>query len=567
MKIEIDIGTKDRYESLALLLWSLCEQSYKNWVVTVVDDSENRKDIRKLPYILPILTRLDNENHEWRVLFGSKKGPHHNHQLVKDKSRSDYIFRVDDDEILDKYALEKMVVAWRELESKGDKVGAIGPIVIDPKVPKDAATLPIGFEIFKKFQGKVDEYGEVDGYQQWCYHPTPVLQEVEHLYSSFLYSREAALGIGGYELGYNVTGHREETDFTYRLFQKGYKLFIQPEAVVWHFRNPSGGIRTFNNSELWRECDEFYKNKFGFRKGKNQDKVVKISGGLGDHLCATPLLRGLKKEGKKVVISAIYPYLFQGNPNVDELIFPPDEVKYEMVNYKDIYKLAYDTGFYGLLSEAYCKFYGVEYDDKLDYTVYPKERVWVKETLKTIKDYILIAPFAARSVIQYSNTTKVGSGGQRTVVKDWILSRWVSLVSEIQKKGIEVYQVGGQGDKGVPGCNRYFLGQDYRFSVALLEQSKGLISVDNFMQHAAFAIGKPAVILFGATDPSIFGHETNVNIYHKNVCRHNRECRRGSPWLMHGSVERGPMFDPCKSKECMKKISVKAVLDKIGKYF
>lgn len=180
MKIEIDIGTKDRYENLALLLWSLCEQSYDDWVVTIVDDSEDRKDIRELSYILPILRRLDKENHEWRVMFGDKKGPHHNHQLVKNNSRSNYIFRVDDDEILDKDCLQNLVNSWKELESKGEKVGAIGPIVLDPQIPKEVEYLPVGYRSFKKFQGKIDENGVNYGDQQWRRHPDNVIQNVEH---------------------------------------------------------------------------------------------------------------------------------------------------------------------------------------------------------------------------------------------------------------------------------------------------------------------------------------------------------------------------------------------------
>ena len=58
MRVEVGIPTKDRYVNLALLLWSLCEQSYKDWDVTIIDDSENRiVQIRRLDYDIDVTQR------------------------------------------------------------------------------------------------------------------------------------------------------------------------------------------------------------------------------------------------------------------------------------------------------------------------------------------------------------------------------------------------------------------------------------------------------------------------------------------------------------------------------
>jgi len=561
MKIEVGIPTKDRYPNLAMLLWSLTEQSFKNFTIKIVDDSENRQDIRELSYILPILKRMDSEGLAWSVIFGPKRGPHHCHQLVLDETKRSYVFRVDDDSCLDKYALEKLVNTWEELESKGVKVGAVGSVIVDPSMPIEYRFLPVGFRSFRKFQGKVENTGWNTGDQQWRMHPDTEIQAVEHLYSSFLYSVEAGRKIGGYELSYNVVGHREETDFTYRMFKSGYGTYIQPEALIWHLRNPSGGIRTYESGALWAECQERFMSKFKFKRGKNQDRVVKVFGGLGDHLCATPMLRALKRKGEKVVVTSVYPYLLQGNPNIDELIYPTEEVDYEKIDFRDLYKWCFETGFEGCVSEAWCNMYEVDYDgDNLDYAVYPLERVWVNRNIKD-KKFILISVSGGIPVVQYADITLVGAAKRRTQVKDWFKPRWEVLVSEIKSLGYKVYQVGGQDDEKVEGCDRYFLGIDYRLTIAMLEKSRGFVSVDTFLGHAGHAIGKKGVVIFGPSEPKFFGHNSNINIFHREGCPQGRACLQGSEpkfqWLSHGYT--------CENRKCMESISVEEVLQEVRK--
>jgi len=559
MRIQVGVPTKDRYSNLALLLWSLCEQKFRDFEVLIVDDSEDRRDIRELPYILPILKRMDSEGIPWSVLFGPKRGPHFCHQLVLDETKCEYILRLDDDTVCDKLALEKLVSAWENLDSKGD-VGAIGPIVVDPSMPIEYRFLPVGFRSFRKFQGRVEDTGWNTGDQQWRMHPDNEIQKVEHLYSSFLYSVEAGRKIGGYELSLNVVGHREETDFTYRMFKAGYKIYVQPESLIWHLRNPFGGIRTYNSDSLWAECQEKFIKKFRFRRGKNPSRVVKVFGGLGDHLCATPMIRALKRRGEKVIITSVYPYLFQGNPNIDELIYASEEGDYERIDFRDLYKWCFEIGFEGKPSEAWCKMYEVEYDgDNLDYTIYPLEREWVNSNTEDDK-FVLISVSGGIPVIQYIDVTMVGAAKRRTQVKDWFKNKWESLVSGIQGLGYKVYQVGGQEDERIEGCDKYFLGIDYRLTMALLEKSRGFVSVDTFLGHAGHAIGKKGVVLFGPSDPFFFGHDSNINIFHKNGC-FERPCLQSNEpkfqWLSH-------QYE-CEKRKCMELISVDEVLQEVKK--
>ena len=303
--------------------------------------------------------------------------------------------------------------------------------------------------------------------------------------------------------------------------------------------------------------------KFGFEEGKNQDRVVRIFGGLGDHLCATPMLRQLKKEKKKVVISAIYHPIFAGNPNVDELIFPDEEPQYAKIDFRDLYRWAFENGFSGRLSEAWCRLFDVKYDgDKLDYTIFPLERDWVKKQFPNADKLILISTTGGVPVIQYADTERTGSAGKRTHTKDWVKDRWEVLVKEIKAKGYKVMQVGGANEEQIEACDVKMFGISYRLTMALLEQCKTWISVDTFLGHGGHAVHKPGIVLYGATDPKMFGHKTNVNIYHPEACL-SKDCVQGGEpkfqWLSQAL--------DCKkngnNRDCMKAITVEEVLSKL----
>jgi len=46
----------------------------------------------------------------------------------------------------------------------------------------------------------------------------------------------------------------------------------------------------------------------------------------------------------------------------------------------------------------------------------------------------------------------------------------------------------------------------------LVHQCRTWISCDSFFQHFCWDIGKPGVVLWGQSDPNIYGHPENVNL-------------------------------------------------------
>jgi ADP-heptose:LPS heptosyltransferase len=51
-----------------------------------------------------------------------------------------------------------------------------------------------------------------------------------------------------------------------------------------------------------------------------------------------------------------------------------------------------------------------------------------------------------------------------------------------------------------------------RRSAALFARLRGVLTNDSFPGHLAAAVGVPAVVLFGPSEPAVFGHAANRNL-------------------------------------------------------
>ncbi len=87
---------------------------------------------------------------------------------------------------------------------------------------------------------------------------------------------------------------------------------------------------------------------------------------------------------------------------------------------------------------------------------------------------------------------------------------WKELVKELVKEH-ELIQVGEEGEER--------LVDDFRTNLSFDEIREVLfdcdiwISIDSFLQHLAWRIGKKGIVLFGQSNPDIFGHKENINLF------------------------------------------------------
>lgn len=89
---------------------------------------------------------------------------------------------------------------------------------------------------------------------------------------------------------------------------------------------------------------------------------------------------------------------------------------------------------------------------------------------------------------------------------------WSELVKLMKDQGIYVIQIGVVGEKKIEGVDEVIFNKPLLELEQLVKECDTWISVDNFFQHFCYTLSKPGIVLFGRSDPNIFGHKENINL-------------------------------------------------------
>ncbi|APC43910.1 hypothetical protein P19250A_0025 [Methylophilaceae phage P19250A] len=256
-RVLCSVATRGRYHTtLPLVLNAIINQTKKVDKLIIFDDNDKPQDMRKELVYGYFFQMLDIKGIQWEWLYAAKKGQHHIHQMANGM-KFDWVWRVDDDAIPEPNVLQTL------FNYTSKKVGAIGGAIL---------TLPFNPNT-SKVTGKIEDIDKEPNIQWSFIHRA---KEVEHLHCSFLYRA----GVHDYNLGLSRVAHREETLFTYGLYQKGYKILAVPNANTWHFKNPQGGIRSETNQKLYEQDELIFRNTIAYK----DKKIVVLNCGMGDHI-------------------------------------------------------------------------------------------------------------------------------------------------------------------------------------------------------------------------------------------------------------------------------------------
>jgi hypothetical protein len=88
---------------------------------------------------------------------------------------------------------------------------------------------------------------------------------------------------------------------------------------------------------------------------------------------------------------------------------------------------------------------------------------------------------------------------------------WEDLVKLIKDRGIYTIQVGIEGEKPI-GCDELQFNRKLDDLRIILDDCRSWISVDNFFPHFVNLYGKPGIVIWGQSDPEIYGYKQNINI-------------------------------------------------------
>jgi heptosyltransferase-2 len=103
-----------------------------------------------------------------------------------------------------------------------------------------------------------------------------------------------------------------------------------------------------------------------------------------------------------------------------------------------------------------------------------------------------------------------GSGSPK---KNWPVERWVQLVKEVAGAGDRVLVFGGEADQEIlavlarevpKGAAEFARDLPLPMVAAVLSRARSYFGHDTGLSHIAAAVGTPATILFGPTDPSVW---------------------------------------------------------------
>jgi GT2 family glycosyltransferase len=338
--VTVSISTRDRYfTTLPGCIVSVALQTVKPKHIIIWDDGEHR-DLREDPLYKNIFSLISSKGISWEVAFGDGTGQVKNHQRSIAQAKTEWIWRIDDDNIIEHDVLEKLLKTADENDGKIKCVGAVAGLVLDPKHPVSSNALASN-KIEDIYLGLNEQWFTFTG-----------VKTVDHLYSTFIYRKDAAKH--GYCWELSKIGHREETIFTYEMKRAGWTVLIDPSAITWHLRFESGGIRSEKDHNLWSSDDAIFARKMvEWGVTVRDTKLIVLDAGLGDHLVFKSVLPKIKAKHKNIVMAVCYPEIFKDHPDIKLISIADAKLMGDMDKYQ-IYKYLWDrTEKHLSLEEAY----------------------------------------------------------------------------------------------------------------------------------------------------------------------------------------------------------------------
>lgn len=274
-KIAVNICTRDRPTELAMLLWSLREQTTQDFDAFILDDVSGTP-LNNFHFLNCIISKLREEGHlveMERAEFNLGVSKARQRLAMKSKDRGyEYILRVDDDVILERDYIEKL----QQVINEGyDLASGVTPFIGQPGFKRETRFLNgIADRIILDPDGTYRWNGDDCGMQYLDEEILPM----HHFRSCALYKTKIHEK-ADYQNRLSKHGFREEQILSLKMLKAGFKLGMHTKAVAWHLLTPSGGERFHNSNELiefnQKELDlfttEFARENPGFLEKYNHE--------------------------------------------------------------------------------------------------------------------------------------------------------------------------------------------------------------------------------------------------------------------------------------------------------
>lgn len=354
--VTAEVSTKDRYTTtLPLCLSAILNQTRLPDKLVVYDDSEQRISAEQLCQTSPfngLFQLATSKGIEWSIQSTPRLGQVANHQHALDTATSDFIWRIDDDEIPEPNCLEELLNTIRDFDGgrQMERIGAVGGLVHHPGAVSD---LPAGVD------GSLNDIAS--GLNLSWFNWNGGAKRVDHLYSTFLYSVAAARAAGGYPKSLSPIGHREESIFSHSIKRAGYEVLCTPWTKTWHLREESGGIRSNPDPAQWAHDEHEWQRLLKTWDVVQPDtKLIVCDYGLGDTLCFRGVLTELRRRNpeRRWVLAVCFPEVFKDMDDVTIISIADAKLLVgNRYNEYSLYKWCWDKNWDKSIVDAMYEFY------------------------------------------------------------------------------------------------------------------------------------------------------------------------------------------------------------------
>ncbi len=234
-------------------------------------------------------------------------------------------------------------------------------------------------------------------------------------------------------------------------------------------------------------------------------------GGLGDILMlSTALQKAYEKFGKKFHMSrrSHYTQFFVGHPAIEEIGNPPKDADIVCNDYWS--RPDFNNKNHKALNIVF-KIFGIEEFE--DDSLYLPLMVQDDATSLLIK------------TIPWGKKTVVISFSSESPRKMMHPIKWHIIVEKLLSQQCFVIQVGGYQDIPIKGAYS-LLGVTTPLQICeIMKHVNLVITLDNFIMHAAKLANKPTIALFGPTEPERYGYKDHICLQaDKSKCEYINEC-------------------------------------------
>ena len=258
--------------------------------------------------------------------------------------------------------------------------------------------------------------------------------------------------------------------------------------------------------------------------GKGRRLVFVASGGLGDCLLLTPFLRALRRSGGHgritVAVQANAMQIYDRNPHLDHLV---------PCQGSDLFMWAMEEPDADLFA-PYIDVFSEDGKNPLNVTVEPVmapnpvgrpviEQIATMAGISLCAEEMAMEIFTTQEDERFAQALFIDDDPRPTVyvntssnypVKQYPLGHWKEVERLLEGRVRFISSAGCAA--GLEKVHIIEPAPGLRALAEVLRRVDCALSVDSFPQHLAAAVGTAAVTLFGASNPAVFGHRTNVNI-------------------------------------------------------